>query len=148
MAQSIEINEEITNGLTHATPVVKSLNTFYIKGTQANASKCDIEMMGRNTKDYRTVSESNSAVLALANAAPTTDISTLFAADVTQFPGGLELGTVVERNFSKDAVVEFYADPQNAANTIVIEAEETNTIERRVYVVAASYASIKAFWLL
>ena len=60
MAQSIEINEEITNGLTHATPVVKSLNTFYIKGTQANASKCDIEMMGRNTKDYRTVSESNS----------------------------------------------------------------------------------------
>ena len=149
MAQSIEITEEINNGKTHPSPITKSINTFYVKATQSNGAKCEIELKGRSTQDYRIVSESNSAVFALAVAAPTTDINTLFAAPVKQFPGGLELETFVDRNFSMVSVVEFYDNPQDAGvSTVIVEAEEKNTAERAVYIVEETYTNIKAKWVL
>jgi hypothetical protein len=149
MSQVIEITEEINNGTTNQTPITKSLNVDYVKGNQDRATGgSEIEMAGRSTKDSRIVSEDASTVLAAANAAPTTDIERLMALTVVRFPGKLEEATPVARNFAKREVVEFYANPQDAGQTVIVEAEDKNSAERQVYIVDEDYATVGALWVL
>jgi hypothetical protein len=149
MSQSIEITEEKVNGTTHTTPITKSYNTAFIKSTRVNGSKCELELMGKNTKDIRLVSETNAAVLAAANAAPTTEIETLLAVTVKKVDGDLESRvTPYAENLAKATIVEYFADPKDATDSIVVVAVDRNTIDRKFYTVDETYAALKAKWLL
>jgi len=149
MAQSFEVTEVSVNGNSHKTALTKSYNSFFVKNTKVNGSGCELELLGRATKDVRIVSESNAAVLAAANAAPTTTIEKLLAVTVKSKQGDLESRiTPYAMSLSKNTIVEYYADPNDAADTIVIVAREKNTVERIIYTVDETYAAIKAKFLL
>lgn len=143
MAQFVEITEEINNGTTNQSPITKSLNTHFIKSSQVNGTGAEIIMRGRDTMDSRIVTETNAAVLAAANAAPTSDIQKLLAVTVKKGPGGREEATPFALNIAKINVVEFYEDPQDSADSIIVVSGDKNQAERRVYTVDETYASLK-----
>lgn len=147
--QSIEVTEEVVNGFTHSTAITKSYNTFFIKDTAVNGTGCEIELYGRATKDTRKVTETNAAVLSAANAAPTTDIEKLLAVTVKARQGDVESAvTPYAMNLSKRSIVEYYADPNDANDSIVIQSIDKNSVERIIYTVDETYAALKADWLL
>jgi hypothetical protein len=149
MAQSIEITEVKNNGKELCTPMTKSYNTAFIDSTRVDGTGCEIFLGGRNTKDVRKVSETNAAVLAAANAAPTTDIEKLLALTVKAKAGDLESRiTPYAMNVNKANIVEYFADPSDAADSIVIIATGKNSAERMVLVVDQTYAALKAKFLL
>ena len=153
MAQSIEVTEKVVNGKTLGTPLVKSLNTSYIERTQAvdasGTNDTEIFLGGRNTKDLRRVDETQAAVLAAMNAAPTTDIETGLSVTVKKKEGDLEERiTPYLLTIAKSQIVEYYADPNDDTDSIIIVAVNDNSAERTIYTVDDTYAALKAKWLL
>lgn len=156
MAQSLEVTETINNGSTHSSAITKSYNSDFVERFRgvdaAGDDDTEIFMKGRATKDLRRVSENYAAVLAAANFAatdPTTAIETTLSLTVKKEEGDLESNvTPFLQGFSKVRVVEFYEDPQDSGDSIVITARGKNDQERQVWTVDEDYAAVKALWLL
>lgn len=153
MAQAIEVTEVINNGNTHKTAITKSINTRFIESFQreditAASNDTKIILFGKGTKDSRHVSEAYGTVLTAMNAAPTTDIQKALTMTVKARQGDIETGITYLKAVAKKQIVEFYADPTDATDTIIVVAEGENNAERRVYLVNETYAATKAFWLL
>jgi len=143
MAQFVEVTEEINNGTTNDTPITKSLNTHFLKSSQVNGTGAEVIMRGRGTMDSRIVSETNAAVLAAANAAPTSDVEKMLSLTVKKGPSGRTESTPFALSMAKINVTEFYADLQDNTDSIVIVSGDDNQAERRVYLVDETYAALK-----
>ena len=153
MAQSFEVTEKVVNGKTHATAITKSYNSAFVDrfvGVDASGTDdTEVFLKGRATKDLRRVNENYAAVLAAMNAAPTTDIEKAISLTVKAKQGDLEERiTPYLQGFGKLSIVEYYADPNDANDSIVITAKGKNDMERQVWTVDDTYAAIKAKWLL
>lgn len=153
MAQSLEVTEKVVNGFTHPTAITKSYNSAFVETFRgvdaAGDDDTEIFLRGRATKDLRRVDENYAAVLAAANGVTTTAIETALSLTVKAAPGDLEADiTPYLQGFPKNQVVEFYADPNDANDSIVITARGKNGLERDVWTVDEAYAAIKANWLL
>jgi hypothetical protein len=153
MAQSFEVTEKVVNGKTHGTALTKSYNSAYVenfKGVDASGTDdTEVFLKGRATKDLRRVDENYAAVLAAMNAAPTTTIEKSISLTVKAKQGDLEANIVpFLKGFGKSTIVEYFADPNDAADSIVITAEGKNDMERAVWTVDETYAAIKAKFLL
>ena len=153
MAQSFEVTEKINNGKTLATPLTKSYNTQYVeraRGVDATGTDdTEIFLAGRNTKDLRRVDENYATVLAAMNAPVTTDIEKGLSLTVKYKQGDLpENVTPYLQIFGKHEIVEYFADPNNPTDTVIIVATGETNIEREVYFVDEEYPDVKAKWLL
>lgn len=153
MAQSLEVTEKEVNGKVLGTPITKSYNSDYVdrfRGVDATGTDdTEIFLKGRATKDLRRVDENYAAVLAAMNGATTTQVEKSISLTVKKEEGDIEANvTPYLQGFAKVRVVEFYADPNDAADSIVITARGKNDMERQVWTVDEDYATIKALWLL
>lgn len=145
MSQFIEVTEEQNNGATHETAITKSLVLSAIDDFVAEGSKTIIFVKGRGQKDTRLVSEDYATVLAAANAAPSADVERVVDFTVKAMQGDLESRvTPYNKGINKDQVIEFYADPQDANDSIVVTSLSKNEAERVVYTVDDTYANIKS----
>ena len=153
MAQSLEVTETINNGSTHSSAITKSYNSDFVERFRgvdaAGDDDTEIFMKGRATKDLRRVSENYAAVLAAMNGATTTQVEKSISLTVKKEEGDLESNvTPFLQGFAKVRVVEFYEDPQDYGDSIVITARGKNDQERQVWTVDEDYAAVKALWLL
>jgi len=149
MAQSIEVTEKVVNGKTHTTPVTKSYIVDNIESHQGvDSTGTDdtlIFLKGRGTKDLRRVDENYAAVLVAINTAPAANVEKTISLTVKAKQGDLESNiTPYLKGFQKNQIVEFQADPNDANDSIITIKTGENNIERIVYTVDETYASIKA----
>jgi len=153
MAQALEVTEKSVNGIEHSAPILKSINSDYVNyfiGVDATGSDdTEVSLRGRATKDTRIVDENYAGVLAVMNGATTTQVEKALSLTVKKSPGKADFESVPYlQAFTKLTVVEFYANPQDAADTIIVVARGKNDMERKNYIVDDTYADVKAMWLL
>lgn len=149
MAQSIEVTEKVQNGITNATPVVKSYVVANIESHQAvdasGANDSEVFLTGRGMKDLRRVDQDYASVLALINAAPSADVEKTVDLVVKRKDGQLEERvTPFNKAVEKHRIVEFYEDTNAAGNSVVIVKKDDNRAERVIYYVTNTYAALKA----
>ncbi len=148
MAQSFEVTEKVVNGKTHQTAIVKSYNTSFVEtATAVDASGADdtlVFLAGRATKDLRRVDEDYAAVVAAMNAASAGYDKSGVSLTVKAAPGDtVENTTPYAQMFAKSDVVEFFANPNDAADSFVITQTGANNQERSVWLVDDLYSAIK-----
>ena len=153
MAQALEVTEKEVNGLVHATPITKSINSDfveYFRGVDASGTDdSEIFLRGRATKDLRRVDENYAGVLAVVNGATTTQVEKAVSLTVKKREGQLESEvTPYLQGFPKVKIVEFYEDLNASGDSIVITSRGKNDMEREIWYVSETYAAIKAKWLL
>ena len=155
MAQSLEVTETINNGKTYSTEITKSYNSRFVKRARGVAVGSDnfteVFMKGRATKDLRRVRQDYATVLAAINGLEQTLLGNdrVMSLTVKARGGDLESNiTPYLQMFPKNDVVEFYADPNDSGDSIVITQAGKNNQERQVWTVDEDYAGVKALWLL
>lgn len=149
MAQFIEVTEKEQNGISNVSPITKSYVVHNIESAQPvdvnGVNDTIIFLGGRKTKDVRRVDEEYVDVIADANAAPSADVERILDLTIKAKQGDLEERiTPYSKGILKNQVVEFYADPNDAADSIVVVKVGDNNAERIIYTVDEDYAAIKA----
>lgn len=153
MAQSIEVTEKEVNGRTNSSPITKSINTDYIesfRGVDASGTDdTEIFLKGRATKDLRRVNENYAAVAAAAIVVSTSVKDLIVSLTVKKKSGDIEANvTPYLTGIPKHTIVEYFADPNDATDSIVVTARGKNDMEREYWTVDETYAAIKAKFLL
>lgn len=146
MAKLIQITEEKSGSITHATAITKLLGVRkIIQVIGANAGlKSEIILENRETEPvHKICSETVAAVLALQNAAAVADKEAipLTLKKIQGEVAGHE--TTGVRNFTLKNIVEVQADPLNATDSIVtVEERQSSTLVH--YFVDETVATILA----
>lgn len=143
MTKFIELTEERVNGFTHATPIKKSYNTYFLKDSVVESGKALLMMKGKAIKDTRLVSETNAHVLAVANAFIPDSGEEVLSLSVLYKQGDTPTAIIAYvKNFAKKSIVEYYADPTTATITQIVIAKDELTAEREIYFVDEDYSVI------
>lgn len=134
----INVTEEKLRQLTHApSPIAKLYGTKYISSTRANGSKCTVIMDGKYVNEERLVSETFSAINTLTTGGYIDFLITLTVKELN----GVAVTTAYSQSFRASQIVEAYADPADA-NDSVVRVREDGRKEDDLYTVDETLAAI------